>query len=101
MKPLSTLALLITMAVLFTGCGYGEISPAAYDYSMAMYAISNRQATDKLDGVSQQIEASLAAGELTAREAAWLEDIIQDGRRGEWKSAAKASRRMMEDQVRR
>ena len=71
----------------------------AYDYSMALYSISNRQDSTRLDEISQQITESQTAGDLSSREAGWLLDIVDEGRQGNWKSAGKSSRRMMEDQV--
>ena len=88
--------------VLCVGCqNYGTVSPAAYDYSMALYSISSRQDSSKLEEVSQQIAAAETAGELSSREAGWLLDIVDDGRNGNWKAAGESSRRIMEDQVHR
>lgn len=88
--------------LLFCGCsGYGEVSPTAYEYAKALYAISNRQANQKLDPVAKQIEQAESAGEITGREATWLHDIVEDCRQNEWQAASKAARRMMEDQVAR
>ena len=81
------------------GCGYGEISPLAYDYSMALYSITNRRAADRLDGVEEQIHASHAEGKLTDPEQRWLQAIIDDARNGDWAAASRATRRLMEDQL--
>lgn len=82
------------------GCGgYGEVSPVAYDYSMALYSLANRQDSDKLPAVAEQIDASHTAGDLTDREHGWLRDILADAEAGDWQSASAAARRMMQDQV--
>ena len=92
--------LIVCLLTAFVGCGgYDEISPVAYEYSKALYSITNRKAQDKLDDIDQQIEVSLEQGELSDRESRWLRDIVQRARDGKWASANKASRRMMEDQV--
>ena len=83
------------------GCGsYGEFSPTAYEYAKALYSISNRQAHEALDPVSEQISQAREQGELSEKEARWLVDVIDDARDGDWKGAAEAARKMMEDQVR-
>lgn len=88
------------LLLLTVGCGgYGEVSPTAYEYAKALYAISNRQASANLDGVEQQIDQAESVEQLTTQEAAWLTDIIADCRAGEWQTAQKAARRMMQDQV--
>ncbi|TWT78175.1 hypothetical protein Pla123a_09650 [Posidoniimonas polymericola] len=95
-------ALAITLLLSIGGCGgYGEVSPVAYDYSMALYSLANRQDGGKLDAVAEQIDASHAAGDLTDREAGWLHDILADAESGDWQSASASARRMMQDQVKR
>ncbi len=91
---------LVCFLVSIAGCGgYDEIGPVAYDFSKALYSITNRKAEEKLDEIDQRIEVALEQGELTNRESRWLKDIVQSARDGKWGSANKASRRMMEDQV--
>lgn len=90
------LAALMTIA----GCGYGPVSPTAYQYSKALYSLSNRQAADRIDGVQTQIEQAREAGELPPHEAGWLTDICDHCRAARWDEAQAAARRMMEDQVR-
>jgi hypothetical protein len=86
--------------LLAAGCGgYGEVSPAAYDFATALYSISNGRAADRLDEVNTLIEAARTRGELTANEASWLIAIVSDARSGDWAAAAKQSRRMIADQV--
>lgn len=88
------------LVVASTGCGdYSDASPAAYEYAKALYAITNRQIEDKLEGVSGKIETAHAAGKLSEREADWLEEIVVDARAGDWKSANQLARQIMEDQV--
>ena len=81
------------------GCGYGEVSPAAHEYAQALYTLSNRQSADRIDEVAGKIAAAATAGEVTAREAGWLNDICDQCRSGSWADAQAAARRMMEDQI--
>jgi hypothetical protein len=93
---------LICAAILcgLAGCGgYGEISPAGYDYAKALYSICNREDESRLETFSSMLEEARRTGELTATEADWLADIVSTARRGEWEAATSASRRMLMDQV--
>lgn len=91
--------LTLTALVAVAGCGYGPISDTGYEYAKALYAVSNRQAVDRLDAVEEQIEAAASAGQLPQNEARWLHNICKKCRQGEWKSAQADARRMMQDQV--
>jgi hypothetical protein len=101
-RRLTITGFLALLGIPAAGCaGYGDVSPAAYDYATALYAISNRQAADKLDAVTNQLAAAQAAGELAEHETEWLTDIVDEARAGDWQSANQHSRRMMEDQAER
>ena len=92
--------LMILLVVLqFSGCGYGEVSPTTYEYAKALYSITNRQLSERLDAVSEQVAARHAAGEISGREAQWLEAIIDNARNERWQEAMESARQMMEDQV--
>jgi hypothetical protein len=97
---IGVLGLLALSLAVTPGCGYGSVSPLAYDYAKALYSISNRQAADQLEGVQQQIATAHQNGELSEQEAEWLIAILQDAQAAEWKAASRAARRMLEDQVR-
>ena len=89
------------LLIMIAGCGgYGEVSSGAYEYAKALYSISNRRASDRLDQVSDQIQSARESGELSEQEAGWLNDIVSDARARQWESASRASRRMLQDQVR-
>lgn len=83
------------------GCGYGEVSPTTYGYAKALYTLSNTQAADRIDKVANKIAAAVAAGEVTQREAGWLNDICDQCRSGDWAGAQQAAKRMMRDQIER
>lgn len=95
------LAALALATTLLGGCGgYGDVSPAAYDYATAIYSVANRESADAIDGLAEQVEAAAAAGEINSQEAQWLQDMLADARGGDWESARTAARRMLEDQIR-
>ncbi len=95
-------SLLAASFLLAAGCGgYGEVSPAAYDIATALYSISNGRATHRLDEVSTIIKAAHTRGELTEDEVSWLNAIVSDARNGDWAPAARESRRILADQVKR
>ncbi len=91
----------ICVLLLVAGCGYGAVSPEAYRYAQALYAITNRQDVERLEKFRAQLDQSLQAGTLSQREARWLLAIADQGESGDWADAQAAARRMMEDQVRR
>lgn len=92
----------ISFALLaIVGCGYGEVSPTAYGYAKALYTLSNTQAADRIEAVADQIAAAAEAGEVTQREADWLNDICDQCRSGDWAGAQEAAKRMMRDQIKR
>jgi hypothetical protein len=96
--PCIWLAVLVTI----TGChGYSDASPRTYEYAKALYSICNRQADDKLTEVGAMIDADIASGQLSTREAGWLTAIIDDAARGDWQAAMKEARKLMEDQTQR
>ncbi|QDV75294.1 hypothetical protein [Botrimarina mediterranea] len=97
-RRLSAVGLIL---LVMAGCGYGEVSPMAYEFAHALYTLSNRQSADRIDEVTTKIDAAVAAGEITEREAGWLNDICQQCRNGDWSDAQQAAKRMMRDQVKR
>jgi hypothetical protein len=98
----SLVAGLLIFTIACSGCSsYGRVSPASYDFAMAMYSISNTKSADKLPTFEQKLAEAKQGGTLTAQEAQWLEEILESARAGEWQSAALASRAMMAEQASR
>ena len=98
----------LAIAVLTFGCiylwssrGYGKVSPHAYKVTTALYNACLTRSDARLD----KVEKVLAQGpstdveRLSAAEQRWLETIIRQARRGNWESATKSARRLLEDQV--
>ena len=69
---------LLIGVTLIAGCGYGEVSPQAYECAKALYNVSNRKLASHVPKVQQKIADSLEEGAITAREAKWLEAIAED-----------------------
>ncbi len=89
-----------SLLCLSVGCSdYQGISPTAYQYAKALYNVTNRRRSEKLDQVSNLIATSQQDGQITGQEAEWLESIIEDARDGEWHTAQQVARQMMSDQV--
>jgi len=82
------------------GCGgYDGLSTTGYEYSKALYALSNKQKSERIELIEQQIDEDTKSGKLPAREASWLLDICEKCQAQQWKAAQAEARRMMEDQV--
>lgn len=91
---------LACLTVAAAGCTkYGPVSRGAYDYATALYAACNQQAATKVDAIAGQIQSAAGEGAITADEAAWLGEIVEQAGQGAWEEAAEACRRMMEEQV--
>ena len=80
--------------------GYGKVSDRSYKVATALYGVCLSQNEERLEKVSLLL-VDTADGEdsIPSHERAWLTSIVQTARNGNWESAAKASKRMMEDQV--
>ncbi|MEM7311772.1 MAG: hypothetical protein AAF497_01345 [Planctomycetota bacterium] len=84
------------------GCGgYGKVSPKAYEFAKSLYSVSNQRSTERLEAVQSIVDEAHQAGQLTDKEHDWLNDIITQGKNGDWESARQSCRRVMEDQVER
>lgn len=91
------LVLLLALAI---GCGrYDPVSPLAYEYAKALYSICNRKSEAQLAPLADQISGSVAKGDLSQQEAAWLDNIIEQATAGQWEAARGESRRLLEDQA--
>ncbi|WP_425399599.1 hypothetical protein [Aeoliella sp.] len=93
------LTLPLLALLLAPGCGYGEVSTKAYEYSKALYSITNRQAEGKLDEVTAQIAQAADDGQLSDAEAGMLQAIVDKAVSGDWKAANRDARALMEAQV--
>tara|TARA_R110002111_G_C6007511_1_gene374225 strand:- start:366 stop:635 length:270 start_codon:yes stop_codon:yes gene_type:complete len=87
------------MMIPLSGCGYPEVSPRTYEISKALYSVCNQKSQERLEIVTKLIQSSLENKEISASEADWLNGIIAQAREGDWQSASKEVRQMMEDQI--
>ena len=92
-------AILVTMMLPLSGCGYPEVSPKTYEISKALYSVCNQKSVERLEVVQKLIQSSLENKEISASEADWLSGIIKQAQEGKWESAMQESRRMLEDQA--
>lgn len=90
---------LLLVCLLVTGCGYPEVSPAAYDCAKALYSVCNRKDAPRLDAVEDAIRDAESQGDITATEAGWLRAIVAEARNERWEEAAAEARQLMTDQV--
>lgn len=93
------LALCLVALCCLPGCGYPEVSPRTYEIAKALYSVSNLKRTEGIPKVETLIADSLQAGEITDREADYLNEIVECCRDGKWESAQRECRELMEDQV--
>lgn len=93
------LLLLCLLLVCLVGCGYGEVSPASYEYAKALYSACNRKSTESLGKIQEDLRRAEEAGDISSQEANWLEDIIRAAENEKWEAAMNSARRMMDDQV--
>lgn len=93
------LTTVLAIGLIVTGCGYGMVSPKAYEHAKAIYTLANMKAATVLDETERAIARDAEAGNLTPREASWLNDLCSDCRDGNWTKAQSAARQMMEEQT--
>ncbi|MCA9118182.1 MAG: hypothetical protein KDA79_24085 [Planctomycetaceae bacterium] len=85
--------------LLLAGCGYPEVSPKAYEISKALFSAASRQSEEQLDRAARLIETERKAGEISPREAGWLNEVVATARKGDWPEAQATARQIMEDQI--
>ena len=93
-----TMLLVLVAGYLWVNRGYGEVSPETYQFSKALYSACLKKSDEHLDMVDKLLDESDDLL-LPSNERIWIEKIINLARSGDWESAAKKAKRMMEDQV--
>ncbi|MCA9074684.1 MAG: hypothetical protein KDA93_06605 [Planctomycetaceae bacterium] len=89
----------LAVSCAFNGCGYPQVSPKSYELTKALYSACNRRNEEHLARVAEVLDSTKTAGDISDRESKWLHAIIDKARAGEWESAAREARQIMEDQV--
>ena len=93
------LALLLGGVFFWSNSGYGEVSPDAYEVAKALYGTCLSKNESRLDSVTVMLDGDDRPLEITQTERDWLESMVRSAKDGNWNSAAKSARRMMEDQI--
>ena len=93
--------MMLFVAMVLPGCNrYGEVSSEVYDYAQALYSICNLRDQKRLEQLSERIETARQQADISDHEAEWLLDIILVAGKGEWETAGRSTRQLLEDQVR-
>ncbi|QEG35540.1 hypothetical protein [Bythopirellula goksoeyrii] len=79
---------------------YGDVSKLTYEISTALYSCCNLQDETRLATIDEQIQAASEGSQLTAKEARWLQEILDLAQEGNWQEAGQNARNLMQDQVR-
>jgi len=95
------LLVMVTIGIyLSVGRGYGKVSDRSYKVATALYGACLSKNEARLEAVSKLIVDDEGADEsIPSHEREWLTSIVEQAQDGNWESAAKSSKRMMEDQV--
>ena len=98
--PILGVLLIGAAIVVWSSQGYGKVSPDAYQVATALYGSCLAESDQRLQSVSLLVsDESEQPLELSDSERRWFESMIRTAEGGDWKSAAKSAKRMMEDQV--
>ena len=95
---LGTGVLLVALLAWFLTRGYGEVCPQTYEFSKALYSACQTKDPLRLSKVEELLNGDQGS-QLPPHERRWLEGILERAQAGDWDSATRDSRRMMEDQV--
>lgn len=89
----------LLISLLMPGCSsYGEVNQKTYEIAKALYSTCNRKDESGLTELSEMIATAEQAGEISSKEAGWLNDIVAQGQSGQWVEAQKMARQLMSDQ---
>lgn len=90
---------LLFLAFTPMGCGYPEVSPKTYEIAKALFSATNLRQTERIDELERMIDKANDTGEISNREAGYLDEVIEHGRAGDWEEAQQQARQLMEDQI--
>lgn len=90
---------ILLILIFAVGCGYGKVSPTTYEIAKSLYSISNRKLSGHIHTAKEQITRSCECGDISHKEAKWLNAIVKNAEQENWRQAMKSARRLMEDQV--
>ncbi|MCA9185088.1 MAG: hypothetical protein R3E01_12980 [Pirellulaceae bacterium] len=90
----------IAVVICCVGCSQPPIGQHAYEYSVMLYNVCDRQADDQLEQAAELISTSKAKGDISQTEHHLLDEIIEVARKGEWERAKMRSRQLLSSQNR-
>ncbi|TWU15251.1 hypothetical protein [Allorhodopirellula heiligendammensis] len=96
----ATLIVLVAIAMLSLWWFWPQkvtLSPSEYDIAMALYRVCNQSSNEGLAQVEALLVADKAAHD--AGDESPLAPIIATAKAGDWQTAAKACRRVLDDQI--
>ena len=98
--PIGLMVMVVIGIYLTTGRGYGKVTDRSYKVATALYGACLSKSDARLEKISLLIIDDESTEEpIPSHERAWLTAIVEQAQDGKWESAAKSSKRMMEDQV--
>lgn len=66
--------------------------------AQALVFACNTENTESLERAAELISSKKESGEISEKEAGWLEEIVEAGRAGDWDQAEGSARQLMKDQ---
>ncbi len=91
---------LFLLTIFLAGCNrYAEASPTCSQITVALFSVCNLRDEARLTTVAEQIAQASKAGQLTEREANWLNSIVESARSGDWETAGAEARSLLDAQV--
>ena len=76
-----------------------KVSDNGYQYAMALVSICSRKDAEGLSAILEKIEQAESAGEIPSKDAQRLVSIAETAQSGNWDSASRSIRKLMEQQV--
>ena len=92
-------ALVLSMTLAVTGCGYAKVSQKAYEITVALDQAIERQNQDQLNLAKDIIAKHHSDQSLSDRDRDYLLAIIDQAEAGEWDEARTECRRLLQDQT--
>jgi len=97
---------IVAVAIITTGLWWWMRPPAplsenGYDLTIALYRVCNQRSDEGLQRIEQLLDESRSTGEASDPSHGIVAAIVAEAKAGDWESAAQASRRALEDQVKR
>ena len=96
---LFALALVAVLAATVGCMRYGRTTDEGYKYATALYSVCNLEDSERLSRLRTMVEADRESESISAKEARWIEGVMEDAESGDWETAKRKSRKLMEDQL--